>query len=378
MKSVSLAALESELKPLLAALPPDSSQTVRRIITQLDGVSNGVRREIDKVFERAASTLPPLVHALEATPITPSSESLGRRTRSHDSLIETLCRDDWLPHDFTIPTGATLGRAVVLARVNFFKSLRYCLEPCLDDARAEANRSNRKLDRNADDRGDQTGAISTLEPLLHELRDLEENGIFRKLTEELLAYVVANHRNSAVLRKAAACKLLNIWNDRDDEKADDFHTVLLSAWKARSRSNTIYGTLFGGNEVLSLIREECEPRFLSFFTREQVTPGQTQAFREFLFGLPHEELQLLQSHMSDHGLQVISRDQVHKILGREATYTPPMDSEPTAEEIFASYYRRRIRAEYRALSGSGGPDKTAEGYIMEALLREEADIDDGD
>jgi hypothetical protein len=373
MKSVSLSPLDTELQPLLAALPPDSRRAVLEVISRLGSIPTVVRKEVESVIQRSAVRLPPLVQALEATPIAPPSERLGGRTRSHESLIKALCRDDWLPHDFTIPTGAMLGRTVVLARVNFLKSLRYGLEPCLDPSFKELRLKTSRVERGLKPRH-----AEWLKPLLEKLLDLEENGIFRKLTEELLTYVVANHRNSAALREAAARKLLSIWNNRDDEEVDDFHTVLLSAWKARSRSNTIYGTLFGSDEVLSLIRCECEPRFLSFFTRDQVTPGQTQAFREFLFGLPHEELQLLQSHMSDHGLQVISRDQVHEILGREATYTPPMDSEPTAEEIFASYYRRRIRAEYRALSGRSGPDKTAEGYIMEALLREEFTIDSDD
>ena len=39
--------------------------------------------------------------------------------------------------------------------------------------------------------------------------------------------------------------------------------------------------------------------------------------------------------------------------------------------MYASYLRRKTRAEYRTVSNSRGPRKTAEGYIMEAILLED-------
>ena len=59
-----------------------------------------------------------------------SVEELGGRRRSEESLIESLCDKEWLPSDLTIPTGAVLGRTLVLARINFLKALHYGVEPC--------------------------------------------------------------------------------------------------------------------------------------------------------------------------------------------------------------------------------------------------------
>jgi len=347
MNSASLSAVEQQLQPLLLTFRASSRRVIRSVIRRLEKLPLPLRVDAEAVLSRAARSLAPLAAAFLESVVTPESEVLGGRSRNGESLIERLCRNDWLPHDLTIPTGALVRRALMIARVNFLKSLRYSLEP---------------------------SESTSMRSLLKRVRELEEHGILCKLAEELLTFAVANHRNSVPLRKAAAHRLLRLWNNHDDQALDDFPNVLLSAWKARSRVRTIYGTLFGSGEILSLMRCECEPRFVNFFTRDQVTPGQTQAFREFLFGLPHEELLILQKHMETHDLHVISRDQVQDILGREATYTPTMGSEPTAEEIFASYYRRRLRADYRVLSGSPGPDKTAEGYMMEALLREECGI----
>ncbi len=345
MKSVSRTSLAAQYKSVLAGFPPASRRVLRDVFQQLSELPADLRQQAESALERANRSLPSLIRARDACPISPSLQRLGSRSRNGDSLVEALCRNDFLPHDFTIPTGAQIGRSLVLARVNFLKSLRYCVESSSAEWKSK---------------------------VLEQLEVLEENTLLCKLAEELLTYVVSNVRNTRELRKAAARKLLAIWNHLDDQEIGDFPGVLLSAWKARSRVKTIYGTLFGSDEVMSLMRCECEPRFLNFFTRDQVTQGETQAFREFLFGLPHEELHALEAYMTRNKLAVISRDQVQEILDREATYTPPMDSDPTANEIFASYYRRRIRAEYRALAGSDGPQKTAEGYIMEALLREEA------
>jgi hypothetical protein len=339
--------LEQKFEPLLATFHASSRRALLKVLNGLGSLPAAVRSEVEEIFAQAAGSLPLLLRSLEAWPVRPRGEGPGRSTLSGEALAEALCRDDWLPHHFTVPTGALVGRTLVHARVDFYKSLCHSL---------------------------QRSSVEWVEPVVRQICELADNAVYSTLAEEILTYAVSNHRNSEELRKAAARKLLSIWSHRNDQEIGDFPTVLLSAWKARSRVKTIYGTLFGSEEILSLIRCECEPRFVNYFLRDQVTPGEAQAFREFLFGLPHEDLQVLQAYMNAHGLNVISRDQVREILGRRATYTSPMDSEPTAEAIFASYNRRRIRADYRVLSGSPGPLKTAEGYIIEALLREESGL----
>ena len=342
MGSDSSSAFEKRLESLLDCFGVGESE-VLRTVGDLDRLPEKVREEIATAVDKASKSIPPLVHAIEASPIAPQSEFLRGRERNATTLIETLCRKDWQPVELSMPTGAVVGRALVLARINFLKTLIYCLEPL--------------------------GEGEEITRLRAALQERVDDAVFSKLAEELLTGAVSNPRNSYDTRRRAARQLLRIWSNLVREPVLGFPTVLLSAWKARRKVRAVYGTLFGSDELLSLIREECEPRFVSFFTREQATSDQGEAFREFLFGLPYEELEQLQRYMREHGVPVLSREQVYQIVGKNLP--PPETGQPSAEEVFSSYWRRRIRSEYRSLSTSPGPHKTAEGYIMESLLEEQ-------
>jgi hypothetical protein len=229
-----------------------------------------------------------------------------------------------------------------MAKLNFLKALEYILE----------------------------GAGKEAAPAAATVADLVGEAIFSKLAEELLSGMVSNTRNDMGLRRAAARRLVGMWAERLTHPVGQFPSVLLSAWRARGKVRAIYGTLIGVNEVLSLIRAECESRFVNYFVREHVTADEREAFREFLFALPFEELEKLRKHMSENGLSVISPADVERLVGSPNYYVALRN--PNPEQMYQSYCRRRLRADYRALAGVPGPRKTAEGYIMEALLREEA------
>jgi len=159
-----------------------------------------------------------------------------------------------------------------------------------------------------------------------------------------------------------------MWNHRLAVPIGEFPPVLLSAWRARVKVRAIYGTLIGVNEVFSLIQAECESRFVNYFARDAVTSDERDAFREFIFGLAYEEIEQLRSYMETHSMRMITPEKVSEVLS--GSHRSAIIGQPSPEEIYSSYCRRRIRAEYRAISGNPGPRKTAEGYIIEALLRE--------
>ncbi|MEM7262769.1 MAG: hypothetical protein AAF488_12320 [Planctomycetota bacterium] len=296
-------------------------------------------------------TILPLIAAAEASPfrgVVPKSEEgetefeiLGGRRRDPASLIENLSRGNWVPVELSMPTGAAIGRSLLIAKMNFFKAVLYSL----DSVKSEE-----------------------LQDLHDEFSELVDDCVFSQLAEELLLNCVSNPRNSDAVRRAAAKKLLELWTRFGDHPVQEFPTVLLSAWRARRRVRETYGTLCGVGELVALVKEECEQDFVRFFTRDQVTTDESEAFREFLFGLPYEELQRLQDHMRDSGVPVLSRTQVFHLV--KDTLPHSNAGRPSAEEVFASYRRRRIRAEYRSLSSRPGPQTTAEGYLMGYLLLE--------
>ena len=163
---------------------------------------------------------------------------------------------------------------------------------------------------------------------------------------------------------------------KDDSPVGEFPTVLLSAWRARRKFRAIFGTLIGVTEVFSLIQGECESPFVNYFAREHVTDDEHQAFQEFIFGLAFEELAQVRDYMSTKGISCVSPEEVQSII--KPSGRPPFFGYPTPDQMYASYLRRRTRAEYRSVSGNRGPRKTAEGYIMEGILRDDIDLANGD
>jgi hypothetical protein len=337
------ASLKDDLERLSGCFPAQEFARLSDAVAVLAELDEGSRREITECLRQASRSLPPVGEAILACPSILGEQRLGGRERSPESLIDALLRCEELNMEFLMPTGAILGRAFVLAKLNFLKALAYLLEAAGDRCRAAA-----------------AG-----------LRDVAGDTVFSKLAEELLTGAISNPKNPEDLRRAAAQKLLVMWSDRLRTPIGEFQPVLRSAWRARGKVRAVFGTMIGVNEVFSLIQAECESRFVNYFARDRVTGDEREAFREFLFGLSYEELAQLQAYMEKRGLSVITPAEVSSVLSNRPQ--PLVLGDPSPERIYDSYKRRRIRAEYRALSGTPGPRKTAEGYIMESLLREGAE-----
>lgn len=339
------------------------------ILQSSSRLSEQAGHELLGAFERWMKSLSHIMEALKACPSVYASESVAGRTRDLDTLIERLCQSNSANIDFVLPTRALLGQAFVQAKINFIKTVLYVLE---NDATADPE-------------------------LRRCLENALEESIYLKLAEELLTASVSNGANSFDLKKAAARLLIPMWEQRQMVPVEAFTSLLLSIWRARCRVQETFGTLVGVHEVFSLMRAECQPRFLDFFTREWVTEDEREAFREFLFGVSFEELQKIREYMEDNSVQVVGPSDVWNILGyvpsstssavpaesdeilRDLPHGPPPRLLPsgalnrsgrTAEFVYNSYRRRRIRADYRALTKRQGPRKTAEGYLMEYHLLE--------
>jgi hypothetical protein len=263
------------------------------------------------------------------------------------TLIEALSSVDEGGFEFMMPTSAVLGRAFVLAKINFLKAVGHLLKEAGDAAAGACNL----------------------------VSDMIGDAVFSKLAEELLSAALSNPTNPITLKRAAAQRLLTMWNNRLKLPVGEFPTVLLSAWRARRKFRAIFGTLIGVSEVFSLIQGECEYPFVNYFAREHVTEDEQQAFQEFIFGLAFEELGQVQDYMRAKGISSVSPDEVQSII--KPTGRPPFFGYPTPDQMYASYLRRRTRAEYRSVSGTRGPRKTAEGYMMEGILREDIERGNG-
>jgi hypothetical protein len=259
------------------------------------------------------------------------------RTFSADTLIEQLCRVHDYDIDLHIPTKAVLGQAYVIAKINFMKALCYTLD-----------------------------AVSAPAALRESVEHEVAQSIYTKLAEEVFVSIVTDPTAPQRVKTGAARFLSRIWEERLQIEVDDFAPLLESAWEARSKLLPVLGTMLGTHEVFQLFQEARDPHFLDYFGEDHVESEELLAFEEFLFGLSHEEITRLRSHLAEQGRACITLDQARALLDTSTTAWP-VDRNGAAA-LYTSYKKRRVNAAHRVLTGASGPKKTAEEYVMMSFL----------
>lgn len=303
----------------------------------LDAVAAG-SPEQEAVLRANLARLRGIAEIIRDSPsITMSWHARGRRDLSDETLVDLLCRVPDYDLDLHIPTKAVVGQAYLIAKINFFKALGYALEP-LDSP-------------------------SELSQLIEQ--ELGQS-IYSKLAEELFISIVTDAGASHDVKTGAARSLFRIWEERLNIEVDDFAPLLESVWRARARVLPVLGTMLGTQEAFQLFNEARDHRFLDYFGSDDVDEEQLLAFEELLFGLSHEEIVKLREHMSDNVASCVTLEEARALLGRAKPSW--MSQSQGAQALYSSYKKRRVKAVYRALTGTSGPKKTAEEYMMIALL----------
>jgi hypothetical protein len=312
----------------------------RTLVSEVLDVVGATNPQQRVVLEGMLGRLRKAAELIRDSPSITASGGGGGRTFSANSLIEQLCRvPDW-DLDLHIPTKAVLGQAYLIAKINLLKALGYTLETT-------------------------PGGLELRERVQREVAQ----SIYTKLAEELFVSIVTDRDAPSRVKMGAARFLFRIWEERLLIEVDDFAPLLESAWEARSKLLPVLGTMLGTHEVFRLFQEARDKRFLDYFGEDDVEEEQLLAFEEFLFGLSHEEINRIRSHMAEHSRAVVSIESARKLLGNEDddvhSWRP---HEGGAPALYTSYKKRRVNALHRALTGAAGPKKTAEEYVMIAFL----------
>jgi hypothetical protein len=267
--------------------------------------------------------------------------ALGGEARDESTLIDHLCCIDGLSGDLALPLKATLSRTHLLTKINFLRGFVKA-----------------------------TAALGADHPqaakMTHELREEVAQSIYTLLAEELFLALLRKPDVSRRTKQRAADQLITIWDDAALE-IDDFAPLLESAWHARNRINTAYGTLLGATETFRLVTEDCSPEVLEFFGRDGMSADESAAFEEFLFNMTSEELATLRRAMQQQHVSAASPAWAAEVLGRQIEdLEHSHEIDPMA--LYRSYQRRQLAADFRLMSGAPGPRRTAEGYLMVYLL----------
>lgn len=268
--------------------------------------------------------------------------ALGGEARDEQTLIEHLCTIDGLSGDLSLPLKATLSRTYLLTKINFLRGFVKATTALRD--------------------------VPESKRMAHELREELAQSIYTLLAEELFLALLRKPDVSRRTKQRAADQLITVWDDAALE-IDDFAPLLESAWHARNRINSAYGTLLGATETFRLVCEDCSPDVLEFFGRDGMSADESAAFEEFLFNMTSEELATLRRAMQQQHLSAASPAWAADVLGRqieELEHGPAHEIDPMA--LYRSYQRRQLAADFRLMSGAPGPRRTAEGYLMVYLL----------
>jgi hypothetical protein len=266
--------------------------------------------------------------------------ALGGEPRNEQTLIDHLCTIDGLSGDLALPLKATLSRTYLLTKINFLRGFVKATSALTDSPDTHK--------------------------VTHELREELAQSIYTLMAEELFLALLRKPDVTRRTKQRAADQLITVWDDAALE-IDDFSPLLESAWHARNRINSAYGTLLGATETFRLVTEDCSPDVLEFFGRDGMSADESAAFEEFLFNMTSEELATLRRAMQQQHLSAASPAWAADILGRqieELEHAKEID--PIA--LYRSYQRRQLAADFRLMSGAPGPRRTAEGYLMVYLL----------
>ena len=266
--------------------------------------------------------------------------SLGGEARDEQTLVNHLCTIDGLSGDLALPLKATLSRTYLLTKINFLRGFVKA-----------------------------TGVIQDVPGcarMNHDLREELAQSVYTLLAEELFLALLRKPDVSRRTKQRAADQLITVWDDAALE-IDDFAPLLESAWHARNRINSAYGTLLGATETFRLVTEDCSPEVLEFFGRDGMSADESAAFEEFLFNMTSEELDTLRRAMQQQHLSAASPAWAAEVLGRQIEDLEHRhEIDPMA--LYRSYQRRQLAADFRGMASSPGPRRTAEGYLMVYLL----------
>ena len=260
----------------------EERETLHTIYDRIRESSHPNAAELGETIERHVFCLESMGELLNQYPSPLGDQKLGQKERNLDTLVERLSQTNPANFEFHAPTRAIVGRALDMAETNFYRLLWHACGEVLEgeDTRLLREKTNQRL----------------------------RVCLYTKLAEEILMGLSSDETLDRDIRRKAAAALAQIWGHRISYRVKDFFPLLEATWEARQRIRVTGGTLLGTTEIFELFREGCDPQFVEYFTRPDPDEDEVEAFREFLFATPFEELNRLATHLDDSGGGTIALD----------------------------------------------------------------------
>ncbi len=309
-------------------------------------------RDVSTALIQGFRGLGAIATALDAYPSMHEREKLGGIVRSSETLVRNLLDAGTHGLEWTLPTKALLSRTFGIAKVNFWTSVRLALEG------TEAEQGEGQPD---------------LVSRIADVREAIEEAVYTRLAEELYASFLTSRSMSHEVKRRAVAQIMELWEGRVGFATYRFCPLLRSAWVARCRAPRTFGTMMGASEIVGLLFQDCDARFVEWFTGSDIDAPRVQAFEEFVFDLATEDLARVRARMAETGRDAVGPDEVARFLGFEEGTLRPLLEDPRA--LYSSFRTRRVKAQYRTSLRLPGPQRTAESYVLEGLLMSD-DVDE--
>lgn len=216
-----------------------------------------------------------------------------------------------------------------------------------------------------------TPAQPLMFPLLATIEDSYHNTLFDLMAEDLYVSVISESKGGEPWLHRATEELIMMWDYRTSVNKSEFAPNLRQLWIARHTIVPVLGTLMGTVELMRL-SFGLSSVWHSFITNQAKKEGMTHALEEYLFSLSYEQISLLRSHMRDHGISAISRNQAHELLLECGEQVFEQGEGSSAIQLYRSFLRRQTLAKGRRLTQSKGPHRSLEEYFMIYLWEVEA------
>ncbi len=271
------------------------------------------------------------------------SHNVAGQHRDIHTLTDAICRSNPYTIEAYLPTRAVVGRSYQVAKFNFLRLLVITTRHHVPDGLGKDN-------------------------LFEELSQLVRQGVIIMIAEDVLLSVASDHKLDVNLRRKATYKLADLWEYRTSRSVRDFFPLLETIWEAKARTTISYGTLTGTTEILTLMREGCDRSVVEYFTSDNISEEERQAWIELVFNATYEELEIMREYMERNHKQILAPEEVAKLFDLKPdelhqTITTPVD-------IFYTFRQRQVNAYHRKIQMQSGPKKTAEEYLMIFYLKQ--------
>ncbi|HAK45401.1 MAG TPA: hypothetical protein DCO79_05720 [Spirochaeta sp.] len=299
------------------------------------------KKNIDEAeyITKRLTSLQELANTVSSYPSFQSTRTIGNSTFSMESLIKMICRMDFADQVMYVPTKVILGRSFVVAKINFLLMLKYEAE-----------------------------SIRKLKKLAPKIEDLVTMNIFALMSEEVYLSLIQENDIDIEIKTRAAVRLMNIWEYRLSQSAEDYAPMLSSLWKSRKHLSPIYGTMLGMTEMLQMAKN-IDPVWFDFLGSSENDDSVFQALEEFLFNLTFEELNQIRDIMLEKQMTSIDKKNIESLLHIDHFYSTFQAADP--REMLRFFKQRKKNAVYRNRSRSPGPTKTIEEHILLFMLKRE-------